>query len=47
MSAELVFIGLRHVGGFTGSIAVDLCETIWRSFNDLCPEGWPASIGGS
>ena len=34
---------MRHVGAFTGSIGRDICETIWRDFPDLAPEGWPVS----
>ena len=37
---------MRHVGAFTGSIGRDICETIWRDFPDLAPEGWPVSRAG-
>jgi len=33
---------IRHVGGFTGSISVDICIPLWRAFPDLMPEGWEA-----
>jgi len=33
---------IRHVGGFTGSISVDICIPIWQAFPDLVPEGWEA-----
>lgn len=32
---------MRHVGGFTGSLSMDVCATIWQDFPDLAPEGWP------
>lgn len=38
---------MRHVGAFTGSIGRDICETIWRDFPDLAPEGWPVSRAGT
>jgi hypothetical protein len=38
---------MRHVGAFTGSMSTDICETIWRDFPDLAPEGWPALRAGS
>jgi hypothetical protein len=37
---------MRHVGAFTGSMSTDICETIWRDFPDLAPEGWPALRAG-
>lgn len=35
---------IRHVGGCTGSISVDICIPLWRAFPDLLPEGWEAIV---